>query len=100
MASAQPERAFLGPLAVIDLHEDLLPYLEANGIGGAPGQTSFDMLEAARVRAVAATTFPLGDLDGERLSDPGVAARIERWLRRYHEVTDDRPGWPIVHDAG
>lgn len=99
MVSGLPERAFLGPTAVIDLHEDLLPYLEADGLGGSPGQTSFDMLEAARVRVVAATTFPLRDHEVERLSDPGMDARIERWLRRYHEVAADRPGWRIVRDA-
>jgi membrane dipeptidase len=85
------------PERIVDLHQDLLPYLEADGIPGAPGQTSWDALEAAGVRAVAATTFPLGGKD-QKLSDPGTADRIERWLGRYHDAADERPGWRIVLD--
>jgi membrane dipeptidase len=85
------------PERIVDLHQDLLPYLEADGIPGAPGQTSWEALEAAGVRAVAATTFPLGSMD-EKLSDPGMADRIERWLGRYHDAVAARPGWTIVGD--
>jgi membrane dipeptidase len=86
------------PSRIVDLHQDLLPYLEADGIAGAAGQTSWEALEAANVRAVAATSFPLGNM-GERLSEPGMADRIERWLRRYHEEAGRRPAWRVVRGA-
>jgi membrane dipeptidase len=88
----------LATLPIIDLHEDLLPHIEARTLYGDVWQTSWKGLEQSPVRIVFASTWP-GYGDDGVVSDAARATN-ERYMRDYAAVTEDSGTWSRILEAG
>jgi membrane dipeptidase len=79
---------------MIDLHEDLLPHIEARTIYGEVWQTNWGQLEQSPVRIVFATTWPgYGD---EGVVSQAALETNERYMREYAAFAESSPAWTLV----
>lgn len=82
---------------LIDLHQDLLPHIEARDRFGSVFQTDWEQLEESPIRIVVASTFP-----GYRFDDfmSKESARYSLSLmQRYQDDCTSRSGWHLVLKA-
>lgn len=81
-------------MQLFDLHQDLLLHIEhPEYFTGAP-QTGWELLEAADVRTLFATAFPVpenGDWYDRRLNDV-----ITSDFESYHQAVSDRADWSVI----
>lgn len=79
---------------IIDLHQDLLPHIEARSVYGDVWQTSWSQLEASPVRIVVASTWP-GDRVGGVLS-PAAREANEHYMAGYAALAGESADWTLV----
>lgn len=83
---------------IIDLHQDLLSYLDHAEFFNDRNQTGFDRLKANSVKITLVSAFPVPA--NEDFKDPKVKQLIERDLERYNEYCAEHPEFVIVRNAG
>jgi|GEM_PF-819792 len=86
-------------LPIIDLHQDLLLYVEHKDLfpNDAVVQTGFGENERAGVRLVTATAFP--HVDKKEHLDPKTNDIVEKGLVRYGQICEENASWRIVSNG-
>src|SRR5688572_4489359 len=84
-------------LPVVDLHQDLLPHVEARHVYGDVWQTSLPQLADSCVRLIVASTWT-GDRVGSTLTPEALDAN-EQYMRGYRDVAGNAPGWHVVREV-
>lgn len=79
---------------MIDLHQDLLPYVRAGAKIPGVRQTSWEQLETSGVRLVVASTWP-GFVAPDIMS-PRALHAIEGYMQHYREFAAQRVEWRLV----